>query len=199
MKLALAENSLLPLAKVKKKAQVVTEQFLQALPKLCLQCNQDAQALYKNDVACESVLSAVIAYPGLYALNVYRCAHIFLNLGAGLLARVMTEYAHRQTAIDIHPGAVIGEECVIDHGHGVVVGKTAIIGDRVTFYHGVTLGARGSTHSHIAKNEPRHPIIEDDVILFANATVLGRVTVGAKSVIGASVLIRQDVPEKSGR
>ena len=138
----------------------------------------------------------ILAYPGFFALACYRFAHELHGLGVPLLPRLVTEFAHGVTGIDIHPGARIGHAISIDHGTGIVIGETAIVGDRVRFYQGVTLGALSVNKSQ--SNERRHPVIEDDVILYANATILGGATVvGARSVIGGNAWLTRSVPPDS--
>ena len=139
--------------------------------------------------------------PGVFAITRYRIAHIFYELDVPLLPRLIAEDAHRRTGIDINAGAKIGREFFIDHGTGVVIGETAIVGDRVTLYQGVTLGAKSfpvdKSTGRLVKGLPRHPILEDDVTIYASATVLGRVTVGQGSIIGGNVWLTHSVPPHS--
>jgi serine O-acetyltransferase len=152
----------------------------------------DARAIVDNDPASQSIEEVVAVYPGFYAIAVYRFAHTLLRLNVPLLPRMFTEYAHSQTGIDIHPGAQIGHSFFIDHGTGVVIGETTIIGQNVKIYQGVTLGA-----THVAKSmaqRKRHPTIEDNVVIYANATILGGKTiVGHDSVIGGNVWLTNSV------
>lgn len=152
----------------------------------------DARAIVDNDPASQSIEEVVAVYPGFYAIAVYRFAHVLLNLNVPLLPRMLTEYAHSQTGIDIHPGAQIGHSFFIDHGTGVVIGETTIIGQSVKIYQGVTLGA-----THVAKSmaqKKRHPTIEDNVVIYANATILGgKTVVGHDSVIGGNVWLTSSV------
>ncbi len=171
--------------------------FIQALPDLKAILATDTRAALEGDPAAKSFDEIIFSYPGLFAITVYRMGHILYKLDVPLLPRMMTEYAHSYTGIDIHPGARIGESFFIDHGTGVVVGETTEIGDRVRLYQGVTLGAlslpRGGT-DHF-RNRKRHPTIEDDVILYSNATILGaKAVIGARSIIGGNVWITEKVP-----
>lgn len=171
--------------------------FIHAMPDVKTLLDTDIRATLEGDPAAGSYDEVIFSYPGLFALMIYRLAHTLWTLKVPLLPRIMTEYAHGQTGIDIHPGARIGTSLCIDHGTGVVVGETTEIGDRVRIYQGVTLGAL-SLPKHagsLYKNTKRHPTIEDDVIIYANATVLGGDTViGARSVIGGNVWITESVP-----
>ena len=155
----------------------------------------DAQALFENDPAAESVDEILFAYPGFYATAVYRLAHSLHRRGVPLLARMVGEEAHARVGVDIHPGARIGRSFFIDHGTGIVLGGTCVIGDRVKLYQGVTLGAL-QVHKRLAGIK-RHPTIEDDVVVYANATILGDVTIGAGSMIGGNVWITAGVPPHS--
>ncbi len=157
----------------------------------------DVQAIYEGDPAAKSHDEIIFSYPGLMAISVYRIAHRLYDLGVPLLPRMMTEYAHSVTGIDIHPGARIGERFVIDHGTGVVVGETTVIGDNVRIYQGVTLGALSLPRNagERLRGKKRHPTIEDDVIIYSGATILGGETViGARSVIGGNVWLTESVP-----
>ncbi|MCO6500569.1 MAG: serine acetyltransferase [Vicingus serpentipes] len=157
---------------------------------------KDAAALVENDPASNTIEEVILAYPGFYAIAIYRLAHQLLLLGTPILPRMMTEYAHTCTGTDINPGAVIGDGFFIDHATGIVIGETVIIKDNVKIYQGVTLGA-----FHVKKSlslEKRHPTIEDNVIIYANATILGGETViGANSTIGGNVWLTQSVPPNS--
>lgn len=156
----------------------------------------DARATHDGDPAAASVDEVIAAYPGFYATACYRIAHVLHRHGVPLVPRLITEFAHRETGIDIHPGAQIGRAFAIDHGTGVVIGETAVLGDRVRLYQGVTLGALA-----VAKqlaSVKRHPTLEDDVVVYANATILGgRTVVGAGSVIGGNVWLTRSVPPGS--
>jgi serine O-acetyltransferase len=157
---------------------------------------EDARATHDGDPAAASVDEVIAAYPGFYATACYRVAHVLHRHGVPLLPRLVTEYAHRETGIDIHPGATIGRAFAVDHGTGVVVGETAVLGDRVRLYQGVTLGAL-AVAKQLAKVK-RHPTLGDDVVVYANATILGGDTVvGAGSVIGGNVWLTRSVPPGS--
>lgn len=156
----------------------------------------DAEAVLAMDPSAESLDEVILAYPGFYATAVYRVAHVLYECGVPLMPRLMAEYAHRQTGIDIHPGARIGRSFAIDHGTGIVIGQTAWIGDNVRLYQGVTLGALRVSKS-LAKTK-RHPTLEDDVTVYANATILGGSTVvGKGSTIGGNVWLTSSVPPRS--
>jgi serine O-acetyltransferase len=171
--------------------------FTSQLPGIRKLLDQDAIAAYEGDPAARSVDEVLLAYPGMHALIHHRLAHALYTLGAPLVARLIAEMAHRETGIDIHPGARIGQGCFIDHGTGVVIGETAIIGERVRLYQAVTLGARSfptDSAGQAVKGQPRHPIVEDDVVIYAGATVLGRVTIGRGASIGGNAWVTEDVP-----
>lgn len=168
--------------------------WLPALPHIRALLLTDLQAALEGDPAAESPEEVILAYPGFFAVMVHRLAHVLCRSGMPLLPRRMSEYAHSVTGIDIHPGAVIGSHFFIDHGTGVVIGQTAVIGSGVRLYQGVTLGGISTRNAPALKNTKRHPTVEDNVTVYANATVLGGDTViGAGSVIGANVLITQSV------
>jgi serine O-acetyltransferase len=170
--------------------------FIGALPGVREQLMADANAVNTGDPAARSVDEVILAYPGFLAVAVHRIAHALHVLGTPLLPRLLAEHAHRETGIDIHPGATIGAAFGIDHGTGIVIGETARIGDRVKIYQGVTLGAL-SVSKRLASTK-RHPTIEDDVVIYANATILGGDTVvGQGSVIGGNVWLTKSVPPRS--
>ena len=170
--------------------------FTSQLPAVQEALKEDAEATYAADPAATSTDEVVLAYPGFYALACYRMAHELRGLGVPLLPRLITEWARRITGIDIHPGATIGRAIAIDHGTGIVIGETTVIGDRVRLYQGVTLGAL-SVRKDLARTR-RHPTIEDDVVIYANATILGGDTVvGHSSVIGGNVWLTHSVPPHS--
>jgi|HigsolmetaAR201D_1030396.scaffolds.fasta_scaffold04522_5 serine O-acetyltransferase len=174
----------------------VVDMLVSKLPAIREALLLDAQAIYEGDPAARSVDEVILAYPGFYAVAVYRIAHELHSAGVPLLPRMLTEQAHRETGIDIHPGARIGRSLAIDHGTGIVIGETAILGDRVKLYQGVTLGAL-SVEKHMADRK-RHPTIGDDVVIYANATILGGDTViGSGSVIGGNVWLTRSVPANS--
>ncbi len=171
--------------------------FMRELPRLRATLAQDVRAAYEGDPAAKSYDEIIFSYPGLCAVTVYRLAHQLWEQEVPLLPRIMTEYAHSQTGIDIHPGAHIGERFFIDHGTGVVVGETTEIGDRVRLYQGVTLGALSLPREEVdaLRTKKRHPTVEDEVIIYSGATILGGETViGARSVIGGNVWITESVP-----
>ncbi|MBI2374080.1 MAG: serine acetyltransferase [Deltaproteobacteria bacterium] len=170
------------------------------IPALRRLLDSDLEAAFAGDPAARSRLEILVCYPGLTALLHHRVAHELYRLGAPLVARLIAEVAHSITAIDIHPGATIGPSFFIDHGTGVVIGETTEIGRRVRLYQGVTLGARNfpvDNSGEIIRGAPRHPIVEDDVIIYANATVLGRIRLGQGSVIGGAVWLTESVPPGS--
>jgi serine O-acetyltransferase len=177
-------------------ADELADCFIRRLPAIYDALLADARATYEGDPAATSVDEVILAYPGFLALACYRIAHEFYALDVPLFPRLVTEYAHRATGVDIHPGATIGTSCAIDHGTGIVIGESAVLGDRVKLYQGVTLGAL-SVDKSLARTK-RHPTIEDDVVIYANATILGGDTVvGAGSVIGGNVWLTHSVPPKS--
>jgi serine O-acetyltransferase len=181
-----------------KGAKAITARLLEALPDIRAQLMGDVRAAFESDPAASGTDEIVACYPGLYAIAVYRVAHRLLADGAEVVPRMLTEHAHSRTGIDIHPGATIGESFFIDHGTGIVIGETTLIGNRVRIYQGVTLGAlsvrdRGRTDKPNPKK--RHPTIEDDVIIYANATILGGDTViGRGAVVGGNAWITYSVP-----
>lgn len=173
------------------------DMFLQELPAIKRSVLTDIQAIYDGDPAAKSKPEVVIAYPGFYAIFIYRIAHVLYNLGVPYIPRLMAEYAHEKTGIDINPGAKIGDYFCIDHGTGVVIGETAVLGHHVKLYQGVTLGAKSfkvDENGELVKGIKRHPNIGNNVVIYANATVLGGDTViGDGCVIGASVWITKSV------
>jgi serine O-acetyltransferase len=182
-----------------RKARAVTRRTLAALPELRALLAQDVQIAFEADPAATGTDEVVACYPGLYAIAIFRAAHRLLAEGGELLPRMMTEYAHGRTGIDIHPGATIGSPFFIDHGTGIVIGETTHIGNAVRIYQGVTLGAlslkRHKSASSGTKVPQRHPTIEDDVVIYANATILGGDTViGKGAVVGANAWITYSVP-----
>jgi serine O-acetyltransferase len=182
-----------------RRARDLTARFLSALPDIRARLGKDVLAAYDSDPAATGIDEIVACYPGLYAIAVYRAAHHLLGIGAEVLPRMLTEHAHSRTGIDIHPGATIGESFFIDHGTGIVLGETSTIGDRVRIYQGVTLGALSIRDRGLADkpqaSKKRHPTIEDDVIIYANATILGGKTViGQGAVVGGNAWITYSVP-----
>jgi serine O-acetyltransferase len=175
------------------KAQVIADDLLGELPEIRSQLYLDVQAALAGDPAAKSEAEVIVAYPGLAAISAHRIAHFLYQREVPLLPRIMNEYIHHQTGIDIHPGATIGESFFIDHGTGVVIGETTIIGNHVKIYQGVTLG--GLSVEKSMAGEKRHPTIEDDATIYAGATILGGDTViGHDSIIGGNVWLIQSVP-----
>jgi len=171
--------------------------FAQRLPDIRRLLDSDVMAAWHGDPAARSVDEVLLCYPGVLAMIHHRMAHELYKLDLPLLARIVAELSHSQTGIDIHPGATIGPGFFIDHGTGVVIGETAVIGQRVRLYQAVTLGAKRfptDTDGHPQKGLPRHPIVEDDVVIYAGATILGRVTLGKGATIGGNVWITDNVP-----
>jgi serine O-acetyltransferase len=174
--------------------------FLARLPEVRRLLATDVQAGFEGDPAATSPDEVLFCYPGLMAITNQRLAHELLKLGVPLLPRMMTEHAHGLTGIDIHPGAQIGERFFIDHGTGVVIGETCVIGRNVRIYQGVTLGAKSfplDAEGHPIKGIPRHPVVEDDVIIYSNATILGRITLGKGSAVGGNVWLTRSIPPGS--
>lgn len=174
--------------------------FLARLPEVRRLLATDIQAGFEGDPAATSPDEVLFSYPGFLAITSQRLAHELLKLGVPLLPRMITEHAHSLTGIDIHPGAQIGERFFIDHGTGVVIGETCVIGRNVRIYQGVTLGAKSfplDEQGNPVKGIPRHPVVEDDVIVYSNATVLGRITLGKGSAIGGNVWLTRSVPPGS--
>jgi serine O-acetyltransferase len=181
-----------------KRAKAITGRLLAALPEVRAKLAKDVLAAFEQDPAASGIDEIVACYPGLYAIAIYRTAHKLLALGAEVVPRMLTEYAHSRTGIDIHPGATIGASFFIDHGTGIVVGETSRIGDRVRIYQGVTLGAlsvRDRSRDNGSAGRQRHPTIEDDVTIYANATILGgRTVIGRGAVVGGNAWITFSVP-----
>ena len=187
--------------KTEREADEILRYFLSKLPEVRKMLWTDIDAAYEGDPAAQSYEEIILAYPALEAIAIQRMAHELYSKGLPLIPRIMTEWAHSRTGIDIHPGAKIGSHFFIDHGTGVVIGETCEIGSRVKLYHGVTLGARSfqkNEHGKIKKGGKRHPKVEDDVTIYPNSTVLGGETViGARSTIGGNVFLVQSVPPDS--
>ena len=182
------------------RAPHVVGQFAAALPGVRSLLESDVVAAYRGDPAAKSMDEVLICYPGVKAMMHYRLAHRLYELGTPLVARLISEVAHSLTGVDIHPGARIGGSFFIDHGTGVVIGETAVIGERVRLYQAVTLGAKRfavDEQGALVKGTPRHPIVEDDVVIYAGATVLGRITIGRGSTIGGNVWLTRSVPPGS--
>ena len=181
----------------REKAIDLAGQFISRLPALREVLATDVEAAYNGDPAAESYGEIISCYPIIKALSNYRIAHELLLLGVPLIPRIITEMAHSETGIDIHPAARIGHHFTIDHGTGVVIGATCIIGNHVKLYQGVTLGAKSfplDDDGHPIKGIPRHPILEDDVIVYSNATILGRITVGRGATVGGNIWVTEGVP-----
>ncbi|MCQ2607218.1 MAG: serine acetyltransferase [Bacteroidales bacterium] len=182
------------------KAEKTAVAFIQRLPHIRHMLSMDIQAAYNGDPAAKSYGEIIFCYPVIKTLLHYRTAHELLLLDVPLIPRIITEMAHSATGIDIHPAAQIGEYFTIDHGTGVVIGATCIIGNHVQLYQGVTLGAKNfplDENGNPIKGIPRHPIVEDNVVIYSNATLLGRITIGKDSIIGANVWVTHDVEPNS--
>ncbi len=176
------------------KAEETVKAFLEALPKLRDLLFTDLDATFEGDPAAKSKEEIVFSYPGFYAITVYRVAHLLYTLGVPFIPRIMTEHAHGKTGIDIHPGATIGEYFFIDHGTGIVIGETTIIGKRVKIYQNVTLGALSPRKGQSLSGVKRHPTVEDDVTIYSGASILGGETVvGSGAVIGGNCFVTESV------
>jgi serine O-acetyltransferase len=178
----------------------LVREFAASLPAIRLLLDSDIRAAFEGDPAARSADEVLVCYPGITAVTHHRIAHQLHRLGVPLIARIVSEIAHSATGIDIHPGATIGESFFIDHGTGVVIGETAIIGRHVRLYQAVTLGAKRfdvEEDGSLVKGNARHPIVEDDVVIYAGATILGRITIGKGSTIGGNVWLTRSVPPGS--
>ena len=187
-------------ASADRRAVQIVQALASDLPAVRAELDEDIEAAYRGDPAAHSVDEVLLCYPGAIAIIHHRLAHRLYRLGAPMVARMLSEISHSETGIDIHPGATIGSSFFIDHGTGVVIGETAVIGDRVRLYQAVTLGARSfpvGPNGELQKGIPRHPIVEDDVVIYAGATILGRVTIGRGSTIGGNVWLTRSVPPGS--
>lgn len=181
-------------------ASSLAAEFISSLPEIRAILATDVEAAYNGDPAAKSFGEVISCYPAIRAISNYRIAHKLLELGVPLIPRIITEMAHSETGIDIHPGAKIGSYFTIDHGTGVVIGETSIIGDYVKLYQGVTLGARSfplDSNGLPIKGIPRHPILEDHVIVYSNATILGRITIGHHATIGGNIWVTEDIPAET--
>lgn len=179
------------------KAEAIVTCLIKMLPQLRQTLETDVIAAYNGDPAATDIAEVITCYPAIKVLINYRVAHELYKMAVPLIPRMLTEMAHSETGIDIHPGAEIGHHFTIDHGTGVVIGATTIIGNHVKLYQGVTLGAKSfalDEKGNPIKGIPRHPILEDDVIIYSNATILGRVTIGQGAIIGGNIWITEDVP-----
>jgi serine O-acetyltransferase len=182
------------------RAITITRAFAARLPEVRALIDSDIQAAYEGDPAALSIDEVLVCYPGIVAIIHHRIAHVLYQLGTRLIARIVAEIAHSATGIDIHPGAQIAGSFFIDHGTGVVIGETAVIGQRVRLYQAVTLGAKRfakDQNGHLVKGNDRHPIVEDDVVIYSGATILGRITIGHSSTIGGNVWLTHNVPPNS--
>jgi serine O-acetyltransferase len=191
-----ADSNGLAGAQLNERAVLISRDFASQLPSIRALLVSDLQAAYQGDPAATSIAEILLCYPGTVAVIYYRHAHALYLLGARLVARLISDIAHSDTGIDIHPGAQIGGSFFIDHGTGVVIGETAVIGQRVRLYQAVTLGARrfpADATGALIKGNARHPIVEDDVVIYAGATILGRITIGRGSTIGGNVWLTHDV------
>jgi serine O-acetyltransferase len=187
-------------AAVDQRAADIVRAFATSLPDIRSLLESDVVAAYRGDPAAKSIDEVLMCYPGVKAIMRHRLAHALYELGTPLVARMIAEAAHSATGVDIHPGARIGASFFIDHGTGVVIGETAVIGDRVRLYQAVTLGAKRfevDEHGALVKGTPRHPIVEGDVVIYAGATILGRITIGRGSTIGGNVWVTRSVPPGS--
>ncbi|HYQ58451.1 MAG TPA: serine O-acetyltransferase EpsC [Draconibacterium sp.] len=194
------DNSAGRLEKHKEVAQEKAVSFIEFLPEIRRRLVADVEATFLNDPAAKNFGEVIFSYPGIRAITNYRVAHKLHELEVPLIPRFITELAHSETGIDIHPNARIGENFTIDHGTGVVIGSTCIIGKNVKIYQGVTLGAKSfplDDDGNPIKGIPRHPILEDNVVIYAGATILGRITIGENSVIGGNVWVTNDLPANS--
>jgi serine O-acetyltransferase len=182
------------------RAHALVREFAASLPRIRTLLDSDVLAAFHGDPAARSVDEVLLCYPGIEAMIHHRIAHSLYRLGVPLLARIVAELAHTQTGIDIHPGASIGAGFFIDHGTGVVIGETSVIGERVRVYQAVTLGAKRfptEGDGSLKKGLHRHPVVEDDVVIYAGATILGRITIGRGSTIGGNVWVTRSVPPGS--
>jgi len=181
-------------------AEELACKFMENIPNLRELLSYDVKASFEGDPASKGIDEVIFCFPAIKALTNYRIANCLLKLNIPLLPRIISELAHSETGIDIHPGAEIGKYFTIDHGTGTVIGETCVIGNNVKLYQGVTLGAKSfplDENGNPIKGIPRHPIVEDGVVIYAHATILGRITIGANSIIGGNVWITNDLPPNS--
>ncbi|RAU16675.1 serine acetyltransferase [Nitrincola tibetensis] len=200
LELRFGQNPPEPFAQTREKAIAAIREFALRLPDIRSVLDTDVEAAYKGDPAARSMDEVLLCYPGVRAIIFHRLSHELFKLGLPLLARIMAEISHSETGIDIHPGATIGESFFIDHGTGVVIGETTIIGRGVRIYQAVTLGAKRfevDEQGSLIKGGARHPVIEDQVVIYAGATLLGRITIGRGSSIGGNVWLTHSVPPNS--
>ena len=178
----------------RQEAETICLSFFREIPRVRALVQTDLQAAYEGDPAAAGKEEIIFSYPGLFAITVYRLAHVLYRLGVPMIPRIMTEHAHSVTGIDIHPGASIGEYFFIDHGTGIVIGETTVIGDHVKVYQGVTLGALTTRGGQSLRGKRRHPTIEDNVTIYAGASILGGDTViGRDSVVGSNAFITESI------
>ena len=195
-----SNNKKLQCDKISEQADKITLEFVKNLPEIRKKLSTDVIAAYLGDPAAKGYGEVIFCYPVIRALTNYRLANLLLKLNVPLIPRIITEMAHSETGIDIHPGAEIGEYFTIDHGTGVVIGETTIIGKNVKIYQGVTLGAKSfplDENGNPIKGIARHPIVKDNVVIYAEATILGRVTIGENSIIGGNMWITHDIKPNS--
>ena len=186
-----------PEEKILTEAEKLSEAFIRTLPEMRALLATDAEAAFNGDPAAQNINEVIFCYPGFRAVCNYRIAHQLYRLGVPFIPRMITEMAHSETGIDIHPGAKIGSHFTIDHGTGVVIGATSIIGNNVKLYQGVTLGAKSfplDADGKPIKGIPRHPILEDNVIVYSNATILGRITIGSNATVGGNIWVTENIP-----
>ena len=189
-------SSTMEVEEAREKAQEISLEFFRTIPAVRAVAQTDVEAFYAGDPAAFSVDEIIFCYPGLFAVTVYRLAHVLYRLKVPMLPRIMTEHAHSVTGIDINPGATIGQHFFIDHGTGIVIGETTVIGNHVKIYQGVTLGALTTRGGQSLRGKKRHPTIEDNVTIYAGASILGGGTViGRDSVIGSNVFITHSIPQ----
>ncbi|HCE58940.1 MAG TPA: serine acetyltransferase [Prolixibacteraceae bacterium] len=194
------DESVNKVEKHKDSANQAAIDFIEFLPEIRRKLVTDVEATFLNDPAAQNFGEVIFCYPAIRAITNYRVAHQLFQLGVPLIPRFICEMAHGETGIDIHPKAQIGERFTIDHGTGVVIGSTSIIGNNVKLYQGVTLGAKSFPLDELGnpiKGIPRHPIVEDDVVIYAGATILGRITIGKGSMVGGNVWVTTDLPPNS--
>lgn len=179
--------------------RILAQRFIEMIPELRSMLGTDVKAVFDGDPAAVSFEEVILCYPSLTAITHYRMAHALLQLGIPIMPRIITELAHSETGIDIHPGAQIGKFFSIDHGTGVVIGETTIIGNHVQLYQGVTLGAKSFKFDENGNplNLPRHPILEDNVVVYSNSSILGRIRIGHDTIVGGNVWLTQDLPPYS--
>ena len=183
------------LSLVMEDAESVSIAFMERLPQVRALAQTDVDAAFEGDPAATNADEIIYCYPGLYAISVYRLAHVLYELHVPMIPRIMTEHAHSLTGIDIHPGATIGDHFFIDHGTGIVIGQTTVIGSRVKIYQGVTLGGLSTRGGQSLRGAKRHPTIEDNVTIYANASILGgSTTIGHDSIVGANAFITESIP-----